>query len=463
MPRPAHLVFRRSALVAALLAAFADPALAAAGRVDFTAGAVTVSGADGRERPLAKGAELDNGDTVRTGQGRAQIRFTDGAYVSLQPNSEFSIKDYRYEGKTDGSETGFFALAKGAMRTVTGFIGRINRNRYRITTPTATVGIRGTGGVIQVQDDGSTLVVGTSGIWSLSNPAGSIDVPAGVSAVAPSEPTQPPQQSSEAPSAPPAPLPEGTEYTAGDEQTGEGTPLVVEEALPAAPAFTPLVSGSGYAVRIAHSQYVPTIDESQNATLTFDAAGQMTAAVLGFPLFQLEAGGSHADFGSDGILAWGRWIGSVTLRTDNTDLVNLPGNQGLHYVAGMPAATLPTTGLATYTLLGATKPTYVQPGATVAPGIFTGSLGVDFGQATVKTIGWNVSMPDRNYAINDTTMPVSGSSFSQSGIGVAGCSSSCSAFVTGFFSGATGERAGAGYHIDDSANQVLGAAAFKSP
>ena len=449
-------------LLSLISAAFAGEAGAAAGRVDFAAGSVTVAGADGRERPLAKGAELDNGDTVRTAQGRAQIRFTDGAYVSLQPNSEFSIKDYRYEGRTDGSETGFFALAKGAMRTVTGFIGRINRNRYRITTPTATVGIRGTGGVIQVQDDGSTLVVGTSGIWSLSNPAGSIDVPAGVSAVAPSEPTQPPQQSSEAPSAPPAPLPpEATEYAAGEEQTGEGTPLVVENALPAAPAFTPLVSGSGYAARIAHSQYGPTISASQNATLTFNAAGQMTAAVLGFPLFQLEAGGSHADFGSDGILAWGRWTGAVTLRTDGTDLVNLSGNQGLHYVVGLPTARLPTLGTATYTLLGATKPTYVD--GTTAPGIFSGSLGVDFGQATVKTIGWNVSMPDRNYAISDTTMSLSGSSFSQSGIGVAGCSSSCSAFVTGFFSGAAGERAGAGYHIDDSANQVLGAAAFKSP
>ena len=127
------------------------------------------------------GTELDNGDTVRTADGRAQIRFTDGAYVSLQPNTEFAIKDYRYDGRNDGSERGFFALAKGAMRTVTGFVGRVNRNRYQITTPTATVGIRGTGGVIQVLNDGSTLVIGTSGIWSLTNPAGSIDVPAGIS------------------------------------------------------------------------------------------------------------------------------------------------------------------------------------------------------------------------------------------------------------------------------------------
>src|ERR1700674_1742565 len=134
---PNHVPFRlnRSGFLLALVsAAFAGQAGAAAGRVDFTIGRTTVSGPDGQQRPLAKGAELDKGDTVRTAEdGRAQIRFTDGAYVSLQPNTEFAIRDYNYEGKTDGSERGLFSLAKGAMRTVTGLIGRINRNRYQVT------------------------------------------------------------------------------------------------------------------------------------------------------------------------------------------------------------------------------------------------------------------------------------------------------------------------------------------
>src|SRR5580765_7819890 len=96
---------------------------AAAGRVDFASTGTTVSGADGRQRPLANGADLDKGDTVRTdAAGRAQIRFADGAYISLQPNTEFSIKDYNFEGKADGNERGIFALARGAMRTVTGLI-----------------------------------------------------------------------------------------------------------------------------------------------------------------------------------------------------------------------------------------------------------------------------------------------------------------------------------------------------
>src|SRR3990170_2672679 len=198
----------KSAIMLAMVsAAFAGNVGAAAGRTEFTIGGVTLA-RGGVEQPLVRGTELDNGDVVRTNSGRAQIRFTDGSYVSLQPNTEFGIREYRYENKTDGTERGFFGLLKGAMRTVTGAIGRINRDRYQIATPTATVGIRGTGGVIQVQDDGSTLVIGTSGIWSLTNPAGSVDVPAGNSAVAPSDPKQPPQETTQQPTSGPAPRPE---------------------------------------------------------------------------------------------------------------------------------------------------------------------------------------------------------------------------------------------------------------
>ena len=157
---------RSGMLLALISTAFAGEAGAAAGRVDFTTAGVTVASQNGQARPLARGAELDSGDIVRTNEGRAQIRFSDGSYVSLQPNTDFAISDYKFEGKSD--DRGFFGLVRGAMRTVTGAVGRVNRNSYRITTPTATVGIRGTGGVIQVQNDGSTLVIGTSGIWSLT-------------------------------------------------------------------------------------------------------------------------------------------------------------------------------------------------------------------------------------------------------------------------------------------------------
>src|SRR5688572_16067665 len=126
MSGSAPFCLNRSGMLLALISAgFMGEAAALAGRVDFTTSGVTVAGRDGRERPLNTGAELDSGDTVKTGNGgRAQIRFTDGSYVSLQPNTDFAISEYRFSGKpADDSDRGFYGLVRGAMRTVTGAIG----------------------------------------------------------------------------------------------------------------------------------------------------------------------------------------------------------------------------------------------------------------------------------------------------------------------------------------------------
>src|SRR5262245_17594211 len=288
MARSTPFRLSRSSMLAALVsAAFAGEAAAVAGRVDFAVGPVTVSGRDGVARPLARGAELDSGDTIRTNEGRAQIRFTDGSYVSLQPNTDFAINDYNYNGKTDGSERGFFGLVKGAMRTVTGSIGRVNRNAYRIATPTATIGIRGTGGVIQILNDGSTLVIGTSGIWSLTNPAGSIDIPAGVSGLSPTQPNQPPRQTELQPVVGPVELPpqKPPVFVSGDDpekgsKTEEGTVIVTPPVTPpTGPTYVPLVSGPGYRVSAVHvdASGAPTHTFVGGQTATFDGTGQMTA------------------------------------------------------------------------------------------------------------------------------------------------------------------------------------------
>ena len=440
----------RSALLLALIsAAFAGQALATAARVDFVSGAVTVSNSDGRERPLVRGTEIDNGDTVRTAEGgRAQLRFSDGAYVSLQPNSEFSIKEYRFDGKADGNERGFFALAKGAMRTVTGLVGRTNRDRYRITTPTATVGIRGTGGVIQILNDGATLVVGTSGIWSLTNPVGSLDIPAGVSGLAPSKPDQPPQQTTQVPQSGPAPVEtQQVVVSQGEQRTDTGAPAILPKVV--------LVTGDGYSYTALQDQFGPAFVDGDGVFVEFNAAGQMVAADNG--RVKLGPGGAHTDSGTDGILAWGRWIGEVALSSDGTTIKNYSANQGLHYVVGMPTPVLPTSGGGSYTLAGATRPTYVSGGT--GPGSFSGTIDVTFGGAGSINGNFAVSMPDASYTWTWSTSP--SVRFTAGASSISGCFSGCSASVNGFFSGANAERIGVGYHVQDLGKDIFGAAAFK--
>ena len=55
------------------------------------------------------------------------------------------------------------------MRTVTGAIGRRNRSAYRVTTPVATIGIRGTGYLIKLDDSGLIITVNLGSIAAIND------------------------------------------------------------------------------------------------------------------------------------------------------------------------------------------------------------------------------------------------------------------------------------------------------
>ncbi len=323
---------RKLAIAAAVAALLGTEAYAApAGSVDFSTGNVVATGADGRARPLVKGTELNSGDRVVTNDGRAQIRFADGAYVSLQPNTDFAIREFRYEGRTDGSERGVFGLLKGAMRTVTGAIGRVNRAAYEIQTPTATIGIRGTGGLIQVFDDGRTLLIGTSGVWTLAGlNKDMIDLPAGQAAMTFPDPNKGPEKVSEGPVLPPAPLLAERRAATHDPRRArklrQRHPIagdIAESALasagrsrresslpdysPTRPRWSPhrtrppnpnppLVTGTGYDLSYAAGGLVRSARMKDRVTATFDASGKLIDSVG--PTGKLTLNGSHAEFGT---------------------------------------------------------------------------------------------------------------------------------------------------------------------
>lgn len=181
-----HAIFRlrNHALLMALSAAYPVVSYSAgAAHIDFVAGTVTALSTAGVQRPLSKGANIGNGETIRTGtNGRAQVRFSDGAMISLQPATDFRIDDYQFSNKPDGQERGFFSLIKGAMRTITGLIGRSNRDNYKVTTSVATIGIRGTEYTAGFGPGGDELLVHTGdGLVEVCNSAGCVLLAAGES------------------------------------------------------------------------------------------------------------------------------------------------------------------------------------------------------------------------------------------------------------------------------------------
>lgn len=142
-----------------------------AGRMLVAVGEVTI--ARGAEKMVARaGTEVRAGDTIELGaQSNAQLRLTDESIVALRPGTSFRISEYVFQGRAPEEQSALFNLLKGGMRTVTGIIGRARQDRYGVTTPTATIGIRGThytlvhcdndcGGAGARSDAGGTMMAG---------------------------------------------------------------------------------------------------------------------------------------------------------------------------------------------------------------------------------------------------------------------------------------------------------------
>jgi hypothetical protein len=308
-------------------------------------------------------------------------------------------------------------------------------------------------------------VIGTSGIWSLTNPAGSIDIPAGVSGLAPTEPNQPPKETATQPqTTTPAVEPEKQIYTQGGNVNSDGTAVIVPSIL---------VSGGGFHSTAFWSPTTSSASSFSNGGVDaiFDTSGRLTEFKDAGGTLWKSDNGTHAEFGTDGILAWGRWTGNVTAQGVAQ---SYSANQGMHYVIGTPTAVMPTGGSANYSLIGATRPTYAS--GLLGPGTFSGSLNVTFGATPTVGVSYTVVMPDVTYVVNQSgafsgnafAFTATGSFSSGAFIGTSstactGGATSCSSTVKGFFAGASAERAGMGYHIIDSmvGKNIIGTAAFK--
>jgi len=100
------------------------------------------------------GAKLSEKDHVVTqDKSKAQIIFNDETIVTVGKNSDFSIEKYIFDDTKE--PTVEFSMIKGAMRAITGRIGKIAPQKFKVKTKTATIGIRGTNFTVIALEDGS--------------------------------------------------------------------------------------------------------------------------------------------------------------------------------------------------------------------------------------------------------------------------------------------------------------------
>ncbi len=147
---------RKSVILGGILAGLMLPgawawADSAVGTVTLVDGPANVVSAGGQTRPAIVNGPVAEGDTVVTGaNGQVHLRMADDAYLAVRANSRLTLTHYR--APEDGNGESVVNLLKGSFRAVSGWIGKLHPEKYRIQTPTASIGIRGT--------DHEPLVVG---------------------------------------------------------------------------------------------------------------------------------------------------------------------------------------------------------------------------------------------------------------------------------------------------------------
>ena len=101
----------------------------------------TLLDGQGARRPIERGDAVAANNTISTdAQGRAAFRFVDDTRLSVGPNSSVRLDKFVFDG--DAGPSSFVIRAtKGVLRFST---GRGEHEAYRIQTPAATIGVRGT-------------------------------------------------------------------------------------------------------------------------------------------------------------------------------------------------------------------------------------------------------------------------------------------------------------------------------
>ena len=106
-----------------------------------------------------KGTGIEMNDAIKTTSGKANITFKDDTKVRVNENSRLLIDDFVFDPKA--SDAGKLALKVGAGtgRDASGQSAKNNPQKVAITTPTATIAVRGTDFNMTVDESGASLVI----------------------------------------------------------------------------------------------------------------------------------------------------------------------------------------------------------------------------------------------------------------------------------------------------------------
>ena len=106
--------------------------------------------------PITLGTEIEEKDSIITNnQTKMQIVFNDRTIVTLGDKTHFKIDSYHFDTKENSHVN--FTLKRGALKSMTGTIGKWSPQDFTIKTATAKIGVNGTTLILKVTDKQTTL------------------------------------------------------------------------------------------------------------------------------------------------------------------------------------------------------------------------------------------------------------------------------------------------------------------
>lgn len=141
-----------SKMTALLLGAcLAAPAAAQqVGQVSLLIGSARVVKADGSRAVLRQGDAITVGDRIETSaNGHVHLRFVDKGAASVRPDSVLEIQAYHYDPANPSANEVRLKVAQGISRSISGAATEADKSRFRLNTPLAAIGVRGTDFIVQ--------------------------------------------------------------------------------------------------------------------------------------------------------------------------------------------------------------------------------------------------------------------------------------------------------------------------
>ena len=168
-----------------LLSSFGRPSSAApvdAGNVSDISGNASAVLPGSNKRNLDEHGPVYSGDTIQTEEDtKVSLKLLDDTTFFIGSNSEVILDEFVYDPNTNLG-TVAASMLKGTFRYISGTVAKINPQAVTLRTPLATIGIRGTVVLVQIEPEESIIGLlppeqsNSPGAIQVSNQFGTVDI-----------------------------------------------------------------------------------------------------------------------------------------------------------------------------------------------------------------------------------------------------------------------------------------------